>query len=126
MAKRCIFSPGGPPAVGPYSHAVAAGPLLFVSGQLALHPDGSGLCRGSIEEESRQALSNLKTVLTDAGSGLEHVVKVTVYLSAMEDFSAFNSVYREFFTCDYPSRTCVQAGLPLGAKVEIEAVALLP
>ena len=125
MDKQCIFSASGPPAVGPYSHAVAAGPFLFVSGQLALNPDGSGLRRGTVEEESRLALSNLAAILADAGSGLDRVVKVTVYLSTMEDFSAFNGVYREFFSADCPSRTCVQAGLPLGAKVEIEAIALL-
>lgn len=127
MDKRCVFSPNGPPAVGPYSHAVAAGNMLFVSGQLGLNPDGSGLCAGGIEEESRQALSNLRAVLTDAGSGLEHVVKMTVYLSNMDDFAKFNAVYKDFFSSEFPARTCIQAGgLPLGANVEVEAIALLP
>jgi len=127
MQKRCIFAPDGPPAAGPYSHAVAAGDLLFVSGQAALAPDGSGPRRGSIQDETRQTLSNLKAILDNAGSGLKHVVKVNAYLTDMNDFAAFNGVYKEFFTSDFPARTTIQAAaLPLGFKVEVEAIALLP
>ena len=127
MEKRCIFAPNGPPAQGPYSHAVAAGGFLFVSGQGPVAPDGSGLRKGTIEDEARLTLSNLKAVLEDAGSGLEHVVKVNVYLANMDHFAAFNEVYKIFFRSDYPARTCIQAGrLPFDIQVEIEAIAVLP
>ena len=110
-----------------YSVAVAAGGFVFVSGQVALAPDGSGARKGTIEDEARLALSNLRAVLEDAGSGLEHVVKTTVFLADMVDFGAFNEVYATFFPTDAPARSCVQAGrLPLDMKVEIEAIAVLP
>lgn len=125
MEKECIFAKNGPPAAGPYSHAVAAGPFLYVSGQGPMRPDGSGVLRGSLEEEARQTFENLKAVLEDAGSSLDRVVKVNVYLADMEMFARFNAVYKEYFTANYPARTCIQAGgLPLDIQVEIEAVAL--
>ena len=127
MKKRCISAPNGPPVAAPYSHAVAAGNLLFVSGQVAIAPDGSGPQRGSFEEEARLALSNLRAILEDAGSGLEHVVKVTVFLADINQFAALNAVYKEFFGSDFPARTCIQAGkLPLDMQIEVEAIALLP
>jgi len=127
MEKRCIFAPNGPPAQGPYSHAVAAGDLLFVSGQGPVAPDGSGLRKGTLEEEARLTLSNLQAVLEDAGSGLKHVVKVNVYLADMDNFADFNAIYQEFFPSECPARTCIQAGrLPFDIQVEIEAIALLP
>ena len=125
MEKECIFAQTGPPAAGPYSHAVAAGPFVFVSGQGPMRRDGGGVLRGTLEEEARQTLDNLRAVLQDAGSSLDRVVKVNVYLADMEMFSRFNAVYKEYFTADFPARTCIQAGgLPLGIQVEIEAVAL--
>jgi len=127
MEKRCIFAPNGPPAQGPYSHAVAVGNLLFVSGQGPVAADGSGLRKGTLEEEARLALSNLKAILEDSGSALEQVVKVNVYLSDMDNFGAFNEIYKEFFASDCPARTCIQAGrLPFDIQVEVEAIALLP
>lgn len=133
MEKQCISAPNGPPAQGPYSPAVAvplgpgAGRLLFVSGMVPAAPDGSGIRRGTLEEQARLALSNLKAVLEDSGSSLSQVVKVNVYLASMDDFSAFNVVYGEFFTGDFPARTCIEAGrLPFDIRVEIEAVALAP
>ena len=126
MEKRCIFSSNGPPAAGPYSHAVATGGLLFVSGQGSFAPDGSGPQRGAFEDEARLTLQNLKTVLEDAGASLDSVVKVTAYLADMNDFKAFNEVYKEFFSTDCPARTCIQAGgLPLNIQVEVEAIALV-
>lgn len=126
MEKRCITAPNAPPAVGPYSHAVAAGNLLFLSGQVPLAPDGSGVRRGTIEEEARLVLNNVKAVLEDAGSSLDRVVKVMAFLSDMNDFAAFNEVYKEFFAEDCPARSCVEVGrLPASVKVEVEAIALL-
>jgi 2-iminobutanoate/2-iminopropanoate deaminase len=105
---------------------VAAGNFLFVSGQCPFAPNGSGPVRGSVEEEARLALSNLRGILENAGSSLDRVVKTTVFLKDMNDFAAFNAVYAEFFPQNPPARTCIQAGaLPLGVQVEVEAIALL-
>ena len=126
MTKRCIFSPNGPPAAGPYSHAVAAGNLLFVSGQGPLARDGSGVVRGTFEEETRRTLDNLRTVLEDAGSGLGDVVKINAFLADMDRFGDFNEIYKEYFTENWPARTCIQAGrLPLDIQVEVEAIAVV-
>ena len=125
LKKECLFAPHGAPAAGPYSHAVAAGSWLFISGQGPLKPDGSGPVRGTIEEETRQTLDNLRAVLEDCGASLEQVVKITVFLASMDDFQRFNAVYREYFPEHCPARTCVQAGrLPMDIKVEIEAIAI--
>lgn len=127
MEKRCIIAPNGPPAQGPYSHAVAVGNLLFVSGMGPVAPDGSGLKKGAFEDEVRLTLDNLRRVLHDAGSGLEHVAKVTVFLADMDRFGDFNQIYKGFFPSAPPARTCVQAGrLPMDIQVEIEAIAVLP
>ncbi len=126
MKKRCITAPNGPPAAGPYSHAVAVGNLLFVSGQAALAPDGSGRRNESLEQEVRQTLDNLKAIIEDAGSSMERVVKTTVYLADMNDFGEMNAIYKEYFAEEPPARTTIQAGrLPLDFRVEIEAIALL-
>ena len=127
MKKQCVFSPNGSPAAGPYSHAVAAGNLLFVSGQGPFARDGSGYVKGTFEEEVRRTIDNLEAVLKDAGSGLEHVVKTTVFLAEMDNFGEFNGIYGEYFASEPPARTCVQAGaLPLGIQVEVEAIAVMP
>ena len=87
--------------------------------------DGSGVLRGTIEEEVRATLINLRDILEDVGSSMERVVKVNVYLADMNNFARFNEVYKEFFTKDFPARTCIQAGrLPMDIQVEIEATAL--
>ncbi len=127
MAKRCIHSENGAPAAGPYSHAVAAGNLLFVSGQGPFAKDGSGAVHGTLEEETRRTFDNLKAVLEDAGSGLEHVVKTLVFLADIDNFAAFNVLYEEYFAENPPARSCIEAGrLPAGIQVEIEAVAVIP
>lgn len=127
MKKKCLFSPGGPPAAGPYSHAVAAGNLLFVSGQGPFAKDGSGPMRGTFEEEAHLTFNNMRTVLEDCGSSLEDVVKVTVFLADIGQFPTLNGIYKEYFPKDYPARTCIQAGrLPADIQIEIEAIALLP
>src|SRR5205085_3766478 len=94
MSRTCVHAAGAPPAVGPYSHAVTANGFVFASGQCPFAADGSGPVRGSIEDETRVALDNLKAVLDAAGSGLQHVVKTTAYLSDMGNFQRFNAVYK--------------------------------
>lgn len=127
MGKECIFSKNAPPAAGPYSHAVKAGNLLFVSGQGPTAADGSGVVRGTIEEETTLALENVKAILEDAGSSLDHVVKVNAYLADMGNFARFNEVYKTYFTENCPARTTIQAGrLPLDFQVEVDAVAVVP
>lgn len=126
MEKRCIASVKGPKATGPYSQAVVAGDLVFVSGQICLAPDGSGPKRGSFEDEVRQTLSNLAAILEDAGSGLDRVLKTTVFLSDMNNFAKLNDLYKEFFPSDFPARTTIQvARLPLDVQIEVEAIALV-
>lgn len=125
MVKECVCASDSPPAVGPYSHAVRAGDFLFISGQGPLARDGSGLVRGTVEEETRLALENLKAVLAAVGLGMADVVKTTVYLADMVNFGKFNDVYKTYFTQDQPARTCIQAArLPLDMQVEIEAIAV--
>ena len=127
MEKICLQAAGAPPALGPYSHAVVAGDFVFLSGQGALAPDGSGIVHGTIEEETRLTFSNIQAVLDEAGATLRDVVKVLVFLSDMDNFSAFNKVYKEYFPEDPPARSCVEAArLPGDMQVEIEVVALLP
>jgi 2-iminobutanoate/2-iminopropanoate deaminase len=127
MKKQCIFASEAPPALGPYSHAVAAGNLLFLSGQGPMKTDGTGVLRGTLEEETRLTFSNIQAVLKAANLGLEDVVKVTVFLKDMDQFGAFNQIYKEYFPENCPARTCIQAGrLPLDIQVEIEVVALIP
>jgi len=125
MDKKVITSDKAPKAIGPYSVAIRTGDLVFTSGQLGLDPATGSLVPGGIEAETRQALTNLRHVLADAGSGLERVVKTVVFLKDMADFAKMNAVYAEFFTEKPPARSTIQAAaLPKGGTVEIEAVAI--
>jgi len=127
MSKKCIHADGAPPALGPYSHAVQAGPFLYLSGQGSFAPDGSGAIRGTIEEETRRTFGNIQAVLSASGAGFEDVVKVLVFLDNMDNFKAFNAVYQEFFPENPPARSCVEAArLPGDIQVEIEVIALRP
>ena len=127
MEQICLQAAGAPPALGPYSHAVVAGDFIFLSGQGSLAPDGSGIVHGTIEEETRLTFSNIQAVLDEAGATLKDVVQVLVFLDDMDNFSAFNKVYKEYFPQDPPARSCVEAArLPGDMQVEIEVVALLP
>jgi len=122
--KRTIHSKNGPPAKGPYSHAVATGDLIFVSGQGPVDPKTGEIVHGDLEAEATLAFENLKAILEDCGSSLDKVLKVTVFLSDIDNFGAFNEIYKRFFTQDFPARTCIQAGrLPFDIQVEIEAIA---
>lgn len=126
MGKKIIKTNKAPAALGPYSVAVQTDSFVFTSGQVGISPDSTELVEGGIEGQTRQVLTNLKNVLEASGSGLEFVVKTTVFLQNMGDFSKMNSIYSEFFTQDPPARSTVAvAGLPKGALVEIETTALL-
>jgi 2-iminobutanoate/2-iminopropanoate deaminase len=123
--RETIRTETAPAAVGPYSQAVRGGPWVWVSGQLGLDPQSGQLVGGGIEEQARQALANVRAILVAAGSGLDRVVKATVYLTDLEDFEAVNRVYAGFFGADPPARVCVEVSrLPKGGRVEIDAVAL--
>jgi 2-iminobutanoate/2-iminopropanoate deaminase len=124
MSKQIITTEEAPAAVGPYSQAARIGDLIYTAGQLGIVPGTKAFAGPDIEAQTRQALENLKAVLEAGGSCLEHVVKTTVFLQDIGEFSRMNAVYAEFFSESPPARSAVQvAALPLGGRVEIEAVA---
>ena len=125
--REVVTCSNAPKAIGPYSVAIATGCLVFVSGQLGIDPTSGLIVEGGIQAQTRTALTNLKSVLESAGSGLEQVVKTTVFLTDMAQFADMNAIYAEFFTADFPARSAVQvAALPKGGIVEVEAIAVLP
>ncbi len=122
--KNIITTNNAPKAIGPYSQAVQIGELLFISGQIAIDPVTNQFKGGTIEQQTKQVLENIGAILKEAGMTYNHVVKTTVYLADLADFSKMNEVYATYFTEDPPARAAVQvARLPLDAKVEIEAIA---
>ena len=122
--KEIISTTGAPGAIGPYSQAVKAGDVLFVSGQLPIDPATGAFAGDDIAAQTRQSLTNVKNIVEAAGMTMADVVRVGVFLQDMEHFGAMNAVYGEFFTGDCPARAAVQvARLPKDALVEIEAVA---
>ena len=122
--KTVITTTAAPGAIGPYSQAIEANGLIFVSGQIPLDPATGAFVPGGVEVQAEQSLKNLKAVLEAAGCSLADVVKTTVFLTNMGDFAAVNEVYARFFTAECPARSAVQVGaLPKGALVEIEAIA---
>ena len=127
MSNRTVVTAANAPgAIGPYSHGIRAGNLLFTSGQIALDPkSGQMVGQGDVAAETRQVMANLQAVLEAGGSSLSAVVKTTIYLADMGDFAAVNQVYGEYFGAEAPARSTVQvARLPRDARVEIDAVAL--
>jgi 2-iminobutanoate/2-iminopropanoate deaminase len=123
--KKIIQSDEAPAAIGPYSVAVGANDLVFTSGQIALDPKTGELVPGGIMEQTRQVLTNLQAVLHSAGTNLDNVVKSSVFLRDMKDFSDMNKVYGDFFSDRSPARTTIAvAGLPKNALIEIEVIAL--
>lgn len=125
--KKIIFTDKAPKAIGPYSQAIRTESLVFTAGQVGINPATGELVEGGIEAQTRQVLTNLMNVLEASNSGLNFVVKTTVFLKDMNDFAKMNAIYAEFFSENPPARSTVAvAGLPKGALVEIESIAMLP
>ena len=126
MALTVVSTPGAPKAIGPYSQAIGHGGLVYTAGQVALDPATMELVAGGVAEQADRALTNLTAVLAAAGSGLDRVIKTTVYLVDMADFGAMNEVYARHFGTHRPARSTVAvAGLPKGARVEIDVIAVI-
>ncbi len=120
-----ISTDRAPQALGPYSQAIRANGFIFCSGQIPINPAAGTVVATTVEDQTRQAITNLRQVLEAAGSGLDKVVKTTVFISDMNDFATVNGVYAEMFGATKPARSCVQAAcLPKDVKLEIEAIAL--
>lgn len=127
MQKSFVAPKEGPPAVGPYSPGVIANGFLFVSGQIPINPQTGEIIQGSFESQLRQTLDNLKRVIEAAGASLMDVVKITVFLADLNNFSEMNAIYSEYFSDSKPARSCVQAArLPKDIAVEIEAIVCMP
>jgi endoribonuclease L-PSP, putative len=125
VSKQAVFTPNAPTPKAPYSQAIVANGFVFVSGQVAIDPQTGDPVHGTFEDELRLTLNNLKAILEAAGSGLDKVVKVTVFLADMSNFPKLNEIYREFFPQPYPARTTIQAQPPGGFQVEVECIATL-
>jgi len=122
--KKCFLTQKGPKAIGPYSTANIAGNTCYMSGMLGVNPETGKLAEGGIEAQALQAMRNVQTVLGEMGLTTANVLKTTVFLADLNDFSKVNTIYADFFGPDYPARSCVQvARLPMDALVEIEAIA---
>ncbi len=127
MSKKLIVPTDGPPAVGPYSPAVAANGFLFVSGQIPLNPQTGELMLDSFESQARQTLDNLKRVIEAGGAALNDVVKVTIFVTDLSKFGELNAIYEEYFGDCKPARATVEvAALPKGVDVEMDATVVLP
>lgn len=127
MSRIVISTPNAPAAVGPYSQAIKANGLVFVSGQLGLVPGTKQFAGDDVAAQAEQVLKNIAAILQAAGTDMAHVVKCNVMLADMADFGAMNAVYQTFFTAEPPARaTFAVKDLPMSARVEIEAIAALP
>lgn len=126
ILRKVVSTDGAPAAIGPYSQGIAAGQFLFVSGQTPLDPKTGKLVEGGIREQTARALDNIAAILETAGTRMDNVVKVTVYLEDMNDFDAMNEVYASYFSSEPPSRCAIEVSrLPKDAKVEIDAIAII-
>jgi 2-iminobutanoate/2-iminopropanoate deaminase len=126
MPRNAVSTDAAPRAIGPYSQAVRAGSLVFVSGQIPLDPATGALVEGDIAVQTHRVFANLKAILEAAGTSLDHVVRATVYLADMNDFATVNEVYGRYFSSPAPARATVQAArLPKDARVEIDVIASL-
>jgi 2-iminobutanoate/2-iminopropanoate deaminase len=124
MSKQIINTQNAPAPIGPYSQAIRAGSLLFVSGQVALKPGTNEIIKNDITEETHQVMLNIKSILTESGMEFKNVIKTTIFLSDMAFFSQVNDVYAKYFEADFPARETVAVkGLPKNANVEISVIA---
>jgi len=124
VTKSAVSAPDAPKAIGPYSHGVRTGQLLFLSGQVPIDPTTGNLVDGDVSAQTRRVMLNLEAVLKAAGLSLHDVVRTTIFLADMNDFAAVNAVYGTFFADPYPARATVQVSrLPKDARVEIDAIA---
>ncbi len=122
--KEIISTDKAPAAIGPYSQAVKVGNLLFTSGQIPIDPATNTLVEGGIEVQARRVMENVKAILTARGAGMDAVVKTVVFIKDMNDFAKVNEIYAEYFTGNYPARSCVEvARLPKDVLIEMEAIA---
>ncbi|HBF4873798.1 TPA: RidA family protein [Clostridioides difficile] len=126
MKHEVIHTNDAPAALGPYSQAIKAGNLLFVSGQVPLVPETMEVVEGDVQAQTAQSLKNLKAILAESGADFSNVVKTTVFIKDMNEFGSINEVYAEYFGENKPARACVEvARLPKDVKVEIEVIAVL-
>ena len=126
MQKEIISTENAPQAIGPYSQAVKAGNLMFISGQIPLDPKTGDLVSESIDEQAKQVLNNIKSICEAAGQSIDDIVKISIFLTDLENFAIVNEVMKEYFAEPYPARATVEvSGLPLGVNVEIEAIVLI-
>jgi 2-iminobutanoate/2-iminopropanoate deaminase len=124
---KAVSTAEAPAAIGPYSQGVVAGNLFFISGQLPLDPKTGEFVKGGIEEKTHRVLMNLRAIAEEAGADLSHVVKTTIFLTDLSNFSAVNKIYAEYFSGVFPARSTVQvSSLPKGGEIEVEAVVYLP
>ena len=124
--RQAVSTPSAPAAIGPYSQAVRAGALIFISGQIAIDPSTGTLIDGDIAGQTDRVFRNIGAILEAAGATFDHVVRTTVYLADMDDFAAMNEVYATYFASPAPARATVQAArLPKDARVEIDVIASL-
>jgi len=125
MSKNIIYSPGAPEPIGPYSQAVRAGGMIFVSGQIAIDQSSGKLVTGSIEEETRQVMQNLSEILKVAGVNFSHIVKCSIFLRDMNSFSKVNEIYGTYFPKEPPARETVEVSrLPKDVNLEISCIAI--
>jgi 2-iminobutanoate/2-iminopropanoate deaminase len=123
--KTIIETTNAPAPIGPYSQAVLSGNTLYTSGQIAINPETGDLVMDSIEEETQQVMKNMKAVLAEAGMTFDHVIKSSIFISDMDNFSRINAVYDQYFTADFPARETVEvARLPKDVNVEISMIAV--
>ena len=126
LHKETISTDKAPKAIGPYSQAIRIGGFVYTSGQIPVYPETGELVKGDIELQTERVLENLKNLLEESGSGLENVIKTTVFIKDMNEFSRVNEVYRKFFSERQPARSCVEVSrLPKDVDVEIEAIAFV-
>jgi 2-iminobutanoate/2-iminopropanoate deaminase len=123
MAKKIIFTERAPKAIGPYSQAVSAGGFTFVSGQVAINPETGDLMNASIQDQAEQVIKNLIAICEEANGSLADIVKLTIYITDMNDFAVVNETMQKYFSEPYPARATVEvSALPLGVNVEMDAV----